>query len=84
MKKKWFKARRFGWGWYPATWQGWIVVLVYAGILTQEVRVMHIHSQSISDTLSGLVIPFLVATAILFIICYITGEEPKWRWGKKD
>jgi len=25
-----------------------------------------------------------VLTVFLIIICYATGEKPKWRWGKSD
>ncbi len=24
--KYWFKAKNYGWGWYPATWQGWLIL----------------------------------------------------------
>jgi len=24
----WFKAKLYGWGWDPAIWQGWLVLLV--------------------------------------------------------
>ena len=27
--KLWFKAKRYGWGWTPSAWQGWMVLLVY-------------------------------------------------------
>jgi len=28
----WFKRRAYGWGWVPATWQGWLTLLVFLGI----------------------------------------------------
>ena len=27
-RKPWFKPKRFGYGWTPASWQGWAVTLV--------------------------------------------------------
>ena len=33
MTQLWFKAKKYGYGWYPATWQGWLVILVYLTIL---------------------------------------------------
>jgi hypothetical protein len=34
-RKPWFRANRSGVGWHPATWLGWLVlVIVIAGILT--------------------------------------------------
>jgi hypothetical protein len=27
----WFPAKRYGWGWgFPASWQGWMVIALYA------------------------------------------------------
>jgi len=27
IKPLWFKAKQYGWGWYPARWQGWLIVI---------------------------------------------------------
>ena len=32
-KKYWFKRRRFGWGWTPVTWQGWLTVAFFIGLI---------------------------------------------------
>lgn len=32
-KGYWFKAKLYGWGWTPVTWQGWCVILVYASLI---------------------------------------------------
>ena len=29
-KTAWFGPKRWGWGWSPVAWQGWVVVLVVA------------------------------------------------------
>lgn len=26
--KLWFKAKNYGWGWYPVTWEGWTVTII--------------------------------------------------------
>lgn len=28
----WFRAKEYGWGWYPATWEGWLVLLVFIAL----------------------------------------------------
>ena len=28
--KPWFRRKRFGIGWTPATWQGWLITVVVA------------------------------------------------------
>jgi len=29
----WFKPKRIGWGFTPATWQGWLVTAAFVGIV---------------------------------------------------
>ena len=77
----WFKRKLYGWGWTPATWQGWVIVGVYVFILVLLFKSIDKTSHSGSDTLIAFAIPFLIETAVLVIICYIKGEKPKWQWG---
>ena len=37
-KKPWFGPKRIGWGFRPATWQGWLVMAVYIGALLLTIR----------------------------------------------
>lgn len=82
MKKLWFKAKRYGYGWYPSSWEGWLCIIVYVVLMTKTAVVIDSHSHSVSDTLIGVVPLWLVYTFALILICYRTGEKPRWRWGK--
>jgi hypothetical protein len=84
MKKEkiWFKAKLYGWGWNPITWQGWVVTLMYCvGIVTFFTYVDAV-SHSVSDTLIRFALPFIVFTSLFLSVCYMKGEKPRWRWGK--
>lgn len=83
-KKLWFKAKHYGWGWYPVTWQGGVIIAVYAGLIAFFFSKADATSHSGSDTLIKFAIPFIVTTSALSFICYKTGEKPKWRWGGKN
>jgi drug/metabolite transporter (DMT)-like permease len=77
--KYWFPAKRYGWGWGPPrTWQGWLVLSVFFALLAVGAAVFLPNQQPGS---------FIAYTAILvaalIAICYLTGEPPSWRWGKK-
>lgn len=73
MKKTWFKRKQYGWGWTPASWEGWIVMLAYvAGVL-------YFFRNADAQAL-----PFIMLTAALIIICFVKGEAPKWQWGNRD
>jgi polyferredoxin len=78
-KKFWFKRKRYGWGWYPATWQGWVVVLVWVFIFT-----LILDKFSRDADLPRLLISFAIITFALIFLSYKKGEKPKWQWGEKE
>lgn len=84
MKKPlWFKAKTYGWGWTPATWQGWLLVLMYVAFVMVSFFEVDNRTKSVDATLINWIAMCLLATVTLIAICYATGEKPKWRWGKK-
>jgi hypothetical protein len=84
MKKPWFRAKKYGWGWgLPLTWQGWVVLITFLLFIFVDFFRIDGHSHSNSDTLIGFIPDSLVASVIFIAICFLTGEKPKWRWGDK-
>ncbi len=87
MKKLWFKAKRYGWGWYPSSWQGVLIILIYVGIVTIS-EILFIRSFLSEEAMpSAFALTLYSAwvvllTSVLILICYRTGEKPRWRWGK--
>ena len=84
MQKKWFRAMRYGWGWVPATWQGWLTLIIY---IAGMVKLYFFFDGALHELVNPLAffIPAAFAlTGILIAICYVTGEKPRWRWGDKD
>lgn len=81
----WFKAKLFGWGWTPARWQGWLVILAYLALLLGLVSTIDENSPK-SEVDFMFWLPLAILTAALIAICYKTGEKPRWNWGfpKKD
>lgn len=82
-RKLWFKAKNYGWGWYPVSWQGWAVIALYVlGVLS-----VSSYLGPVAETRPFGVLfffpPVIVLTAFLIVISYITGEKPEWRWGGK-
>lgn len=80
----WFKRKPYGWGWVPVRWQGWCVVLVYIALVlavafSQEKSTLG-NPDSGSNALVHL-LPILVLTALLIVLCYKKGEKPRWQWG---
>jgi hypothetical protein len=77
----WFRRKLFGWGWTPATWQGWVVVVVFLAIVVINAVNVDSTSHSVSDTLIGVAPRTVVLLALLLLIAWKTGEPPKWQWG---
>jgi hypothetical protein len=80
----WFKAKLYGWGWTPAKWQGWFVILVYVALILTLVLNREQYIPGNPDSGSNFLTfatPIIVLTALLIFICYKKGEKPCWRWG---
>ena len=86
MKEKtlWFRAKKFGWGWTPVAWQGWVSTFVYVLLLFLEFRKADTGSHSGSDTLINFALPFALITLLFLFLAWGTGERPQWRWGTKS
>lgn len=82
--KYWFKRRRYGWGWTPVTWQGWLTIGFFMAVVIGGAMFL---PETKPTEISRDVLVFLayiaIAATILFYISYNKGPEPKWRWGKK-
>ena len=75
----WFPAKRYGWGWGPPqTWQGWVVVGVYAAVIVAVMFRFPPRAELVRFELC-----LLGATVALIGICWAKGEPPRWRWGGK-
>lgn len=76
MAQLWFRAKHYGWGWYPVTWQGWLTLVIgvwaIAYIVTETDRL----SLSASDTLMLSFVPVLLVATGVILICYAKGEKP--------
>ena len=81
----WFKQRLYGWGWAPATWQGWIVVLAFLGVVLLDGAFISWRA-SVSGVVSGLDMSIFLGVLVLSIVGIIVigfwkGEGPGWNWG---
>ncbi|MEP7166392.1 MAG: hypothetical protein ABI758_00255 [Candidatus Woesebacteria bacterium] len=83
MKKLWFKRKTYGYGWTPASWQGWLVVAVFVLCTVWNFMRIDALSHSGSDTLLNFVPQTVVSAFVLVAICLFTGETPRWQWGEK-
>ena len=75
----WFAAKRYGWGWgWPLRWQGWLVFGVFGVLLGAGAVALRPSGGA------GWFSMYVVALcSALVLVCYLKGEPPRWRWGKR-
>ncbi|MEK6942670.1 MAG: hypothetical protein AABX00_01245 [Nanoarchaeota archaeon] len=71
----WFRAKTYGWGWYPCSREGWAIIGIYAILVILSTKILP------NTQLFFLTIILLVSS--LLVIFYRKGEKPGWRWGNK-
>ena len=76
-EQAWFAPKRYGYGaGLPISWQGWLVCLVYAVVVTLAALLLP------QRTILGFVAIMIVASALLIFVCAKkTRGGWHWRWG---
>ncbi|HEY9480709.1 MAG TPA: hypothetical protein VIR98_00575 [Candidatus Paceibacterota bacterium] len=82
-KKLWFRAKRFGWGWVPVTWQGWAVTVAYIAIMAALASAVK-NGATAKEYGLFFLLPGAIITTTLIRICYAFGEKPRMRWGGEE
>ncbi|MFH1771168.1 MAG: hypothetical protein ABH828_06465 [archaeon] len=75
--KLWFKSKSYGYGWVPASKEGWIVTLLFV------CAIIYIGTTYAETNITLFFLYLLIALAIFLGIAFYTGETPHWNWGKK-
>jgi hypothetical protein len=84
-RRAWFKPKTHGYGAYPASWEGWAIVLGYAvGVVV--LAVLTFGREHTAPWIWGV---FVVAVTVLTLGLLMvsrrrTEGDWRWRWGDKD
>ena len=79
----WFRAKRYGWGWTPSSWEGWALLVAWAVVFTALVAgCIAAAEASMGALLVVLLILTFASTLVLVWLSYRHGEPPRWRWGR--
>jgi hypothetical protein len=65
-----FKAKKYGWGWYSATWQGWVI---FGAFITLEALLLSLWAERSPIIFT---IMSIMNTSALVYISYRFGEDP--------
>ncbi len=73
----WFPAKRYGWGWGPpTTWQGWLVLIAFVGLLVAGAIMLPPNRHP-----GSFLVFVAILSGLLIAVCWLKGEPPRWRWG---
>jgi asparagine N-glycosylation enzyme membrane subunit Stt3 len=83
MKKLWFRAKNYGWGWYPISWEGWLTLFAFLALLFvgQYVLLSIVTDENAGRVGAVFILYTTVLVMALIAVCWKTGEKPEWRWG---
>lgn len=83
MARYWFKRRRFGYGWTPATREGWLTLVLYlTAVLGGAMVLGTLTTNSPPPWMAAIyLLTVLVLTVVFLAITITKGPKPKWRWG---
>jgi len=75
----WFKRKLYGWGWTPAKWQGWLVLVI--GIL---IALAGFYIGELDDAPGAAALGILIMIILVITFSWWKGENPpRWQWGKR-
>ena len=83
-KRYWFVNKKYGFGWVPATWEGWLIIFLYiVGMLGWALTAFS--KEETTDEVIRFFVGVFVLVALLLAICVKFGEPIEWKlWKKKD
>lgn len=74
--KVWFIRKTYGYGWTPSTWEGWLVIFLWAVIFIPL-------TITTKDNWILSTVGMFFITGLLIYVCYKKGERPRWQWGER-
>lgn len=81
-KPLWFKRKLYGWGWTPATWEGWAVTIIYVILLLAFGFTLD-ETSPLKEVIFTFILPLILLTITFIRIAYMRGESPRWQWGEE-
>ncbi len=73
----WFKPKKYGYGSYPCTWEGWVLIFFYIILLVLIIKNITF------DRYLFYISIFMWTVSIVFLSKEKTEGKWKWRWGEE-
>ena len=78
--KAWFRPKWFGWGWYPCSWEGVAVLLVFVAAILINVQV-HAFAPQTPEFQALYYLQIALWLVLVLVVCDSRcDQKPGWRW----
>ena len=89
MKEFWFTPKNYGCGFYPSSWQGWLIILTALALICAAFYLSNPFAektteQTIRDWLRFIIDFILIHTTYHVLVKDRVKDGVKWRWGKDN
>ena len=89
MKEFWFTPKNYGCGFYPSSWQGWLIILIALALICAAFYLSNpfedkTTDQTIRDWLRFIIDFILIHTAYHVLVKDRVKDGVKWRWGNDN
>ncbi len=83
MNKYWFKPKRYGYGFYPISWEGYLSILFFLGLIIISAYTNKLFTPilGIKDTISFLFDILIISLLFILFSKNKTKGVLRWRWG---
>jgi hypothetical protein len=82
--RPWFRVKKYGWGWTPASVEGWLVLAAFVAAVALDGVVLRFrtdHGLPVFRAMVSFYLCLAVLVVALIVICWKTGEPPRWPRG---
>lgn len=85
MNKYWFTPKKYGYGFSPISWEGWLMTLVLLGLITLSAYTNDFFTDEVMPQQGvRFILDLGIFCAIFFLIALPkTRGKLKWSWGSK-
>jgi len=86
MKKFWFKPKKYGYGFYPISLEGWLATTILLGLVFASAYANDMFTEKLmtKNILVFLVDVIIIASLSIIFFKDRCDGEVKWRWGGKN
>lgn len=79
--KIWFRRKKYGYGWVPATWEGWLCIgLFIASVIISTIAIAQLDINEQQKT-GWQILTTTCCAMLLVYVSYKKGEPARWSWG---